>query len=232
VTARDAPGPPTGRGDGTITADGCPVEIYAAIPAAGEADVVHAAIPRGASVLELGCGTGRIADPLAELGHPVAGVDASAAMLSHLRRTRAVHGTIETLDLAEEFDAVLLASHLVNSHDPAQCAAFLATARRHLADGGSLVLQRHPPDYRPSNGTTWSAGEVRLELRDVVDHGGGVFSATLVHRLGGMTAEQDFSTRVLDDVALRATLGSAGFEQAAFLTADGRWILAARARAS
>src|SRR6185369_7492593 len=73
-----------GTGPGEITPDGCAVDLYAIIPPAGEAAIVDAAVPPGASVLELGCGTGRILRPLAEAGHPVLGVDESAGMLAAL----------------------------------------------------------------------------------------------------------------------------------------------------
>ena len=45
---------------------------------------MHAAVPEGASILELGCGTGRILKPLAALGHLVHGVDDSPGMLAHV----------------------------------------------------------------------------------------------------------------------------------------------------
>ncbi|HEV3173004.1 MAG TPA: class I SAM-dependent methyltransferase [Actinocrinis sp.] len=41
-----------------------------------------------AHVLDLGCGTGRIATPLAALGRQVVGVDQSPAMLASLQGTR------------------------------------------------------------------------------------------------------------------------------------------------
>jgi len=66
-----------GAGPGDITPDGCAVEFYALLPALGEPEIVHAAVPEDASILELGCGTGRILRPLAQLGHPVLGVDES-----------------------------------------------------------------------------------------------------------------------------------------------------------
>lgn len=225
VTLREAPAPPEGRGHGTITRDGCPVEIYAAIPAQGEAEIVHAAIPASGSVLELGCGTGRIADPLAELGHRVVGVDGSAEMLTYLRAADGVRATIEGLRLAETFSAVLLASNLVNTYDPAQRAAFLQTARRHLAPNGVLVLERHPPSYVFA-AAVWTAGDIGLEVRDVVDHGDAVFSATLVHRLGKRVVEQDFSTRVLDDQTLEKVLRLSGFSGVKVLTPDARWVAA------
>jgi 16S rRNA A1518/A1519 N6-dimethyltransferase RsmA/KsgA/DIM1 with predicted DNA glycosylase/AP lyase activity len=37
----------------------------------GESAIVHDATGPGTSVLELGCGTGRITHPLVALGHPV-----------------------------------------------------------------------------------------------------------------------------------------------------------------
>ncbi len=47
----------------------------------GEARFVHDLVGPGARVLDAGCGTGRVAVALAELGHPVVGVDADLAMV-------------------------------------------------------------------------------------------------------------------------------------------------------
>ncbi len=88
-----------------------------------------------------------------------------------------------------------------------------------------MVLQRLPPGPVPQPGT-WSSGPVGLQLRDVVDHGGGCFSATLVHRLGELVAEQDFSAQVLDDVELDEALTAAGLRRSEVLTEDGQWIAA------
>lgn len=228
MPARQSPGPPTGRGNATITTDGCPVEIYAASPSAGEAEIVHRAIRARGTVLELGCGAGRIAEPLARLGHGVTGVDDSVEMLRHLDLARAVVAKIEGVDLGEAYDAVVLASTLINTYDVEQRSAFLAAARRHLAVGGPLVVQRHPPGYRPVEGATWQSGPVRLQLVNVVDHGGRVFSATVVHQLADIVAEQDFSFRVLDDQALGQILRDAGFGRMQALTVDGRWVAATR----
>ncbi|MGB5950882.1 MAG: class I SAM-dependent methyltransferase [Ornithinimicrobium sp.] len=227
MTIRRSPGPPTGRGDGTITDDGCPVEIYAQIPPAGEAVIINRAIAQESSVLELGCGTGRIADLLARRGHRVVGVDSSSAMLTHLRHAAAVQSPIEALNLDERFDVVVLASHLINSWDAAQAWAFLSVAQRHLVTGGQLVLQRHRPG-QPLLPMSFALGEVHLALEDVVDHGGSVYSATLRHTWREMTAEQDFSTRVLADPQVVELLGEAGFQWTRVLTKDNTWLLATR----
>jgi hypothetical protein len=57
-----------GTGPGEITNDGRAVEFYALLPSFGEAEIVHSAVLAGGSILELGCGTGRILRPLAATG--------------------------------------------------------------------------------------------------------------------------------------------------------------------
>jgi SAM-dependent methyltransferase len=54
-----------------IAPDGSPVAFHARLPATGEPELIHGLIGLGASVLDLGCGPGRIAGPLAALGHPI-----------------------------------------------------------------------------------------------------------------------------------------------------------------
>jgi hypothetical protein len=53
--------------------DGSPVELYVRLRPAGEPELITSVLPSGASVLELGCGTGRIADALVALGHLTTG---------------------------------------------------------------------------------------------------------------------------------------------------------------
>jgi ubiquinone/menaquinone biosynthesis C-methylase UbiE len=68
-----------------ITPDGCSVEFYSLLPPMGEPEIVHDAIPPGASILELGAGAGRMTRPLVGLGHPVVAVDESGEMLARIR---------------------------------------------------------------------------------------------------------------------------------------------------
>src|SRR6266545_2925279 len=111
----------------------------------GEPEVVHAAVPKGASILELGCGTGRILRPLAGLGHSVLGVDESAAMLARVADLPTVCSPIETLRLDRGFDAVLLASTMLNT-EPAQRHAFLEACRRHVYPRVDVVIEYHVGD--------------------------------------------------------------------------------------
>jgi SAM-dependent methyltransferase len=135
-----------GTGPGEITNDGCAVDFYALLSSFGEAEIVHSAVPGGASILELGCGTGRILRPLADLGHPVLGVDDSPAMLAHVPDLPTVCSAIEELRLDRTFDAVLLASTMINV-DPSLRGRFLATCRAHLGPGGMAVFQQNEPSW-------------------------------------------------------------------------------------
>jgi len=72
--------------------DGSPVELYERLPELGEDDVVVSVLPEEASVLELGCGTGRITRQLVRLGDRVTAVDESAEMLALMRTARARGG--------------------------------------------------------------------------------------------------------------------------------------------
>src|SRR5881409_3849958 len=104
-------------GPGPITKDGSPVEMYLLLPPGDEPDIIDSAVRLGGSILELGCGVGRVTRVLVERGRPVVAVDESADMLSHVRRAETVLSDIESLDLGRTFDGVVLASHLVNTGD-------------------------------------------------------------------------------------------------------------------
>jgi SAM-dependent methyltransferase len=89
----------TGTGPGVITPDGCAVELYARLPAWREPGVIHKAAGSGATILELGCGAGRVTHPLIELGHEVTAVDESQEMPASVRGAQTVLARIQDLDL-------------------------------------------------------------------------------------------------------------------------------------
>ena len=107
----------------------------------------------GGPVLELGCGTGRVLLPIAALGIPCVGVDASPAMLAALRaknpppNLELVEGRMETFDLGARRFRLVTAPfraflHLLDV--PSQLAA-LANIRRHLAPGGAFAFDIFDP---------------------------------------------------------------------------------------
>jgi SAM-dependent methyltransferase len=198
-------------GPGPITADGCAVEVYRLLPASGEPELVSALAGRGARILDLGAGTGRIADPLVELGHQVVAVDDSAEMLAAVRRARPHRSRIEQLDLPERFDVVLLASHLVNTPDDDLRRGLLRAARRHLADGGRVLLQWHEPGWfdalAPDATTRGTIGALssRLDVHSIAD---GVLHATVSYSDGTATWRQSFRALRLDADRLAAELAA------------------------
>src|SRR5690349_17564624 len=97
----------SGSGPGEFTPDGCAVEVYERMPVGDEPEVIQRTAPAGASILELGCGAGRVTHPLVERGFRVTAVDESAEMLAKVHGTRTVRSPIEALHLNEKFDVVL-----------------------------------------------------------------------------------------------------------------------------
>jgi SAM-dependent methyltransferase len=215
-----------GTGPGEITPDGCAVEFYALLPAMGEAPVVHAAVPAGASILELGCGTGRILRPLAELGHPVLGVDESAAMLARAAGLPTVCSPIETLRLDRTFEAVLLASTMINTN-PEQRHAFLAACRRHVSPDGVVVIQQtapgwfsgsEPPSQREVEGIRRVVRTVRRTERYV--------DVEVEYQVGGRTWTHAFRPHQISEPELAGDLGTAGLAFGRSLTDDRSWFTA------
>lgn len=105
--------------------------------------------PAGGSVLELGAGSGRVTQGLAERGLNVTGVDMSAAMLGKAEARRKAlpgavgerielrRGDMTSLDLKRTFDAVICPFFTL-AHVPAGTAwkNTFVVAAKHLASGG------------------------------------------------------------------------------------------------
>jgi SAM-dependent methyltransferase len=205
------------------TADGCSVEVYTLLPPAGEAEIVHAAIRAGAAVLDLGCGTGRIAHRLMALGHPVTAVDASPEMLAHVRAD-AVCSRIEDVHLGRRFDAVLLASHLVNAPDS---GPVLAAVARHLSPAGRAIIEWHPPAWfdTVADGAGGSLGEVEISLSGVTREAD-LLTATVRYQAGARSWHQHFTARRLEQAQLETLLAQAGLVFDGLLSPNGTWFAA------
>lgn len=107
----------------------------------GEADFVMAFEP--ASVLDAGCGTGRVARELARREIDVVGVDADRDMLDRARRRAPelswVLADLADLDLGRTFDVVVLAGNVLPFVELADRPAAVRCCAGHLAAGGRLV---------------------------------------------------------------------------------------------
>ncbi len=115
---------------------------------------LSALAPSRARVLELGVGTGRLALPLADAGHDVTGIDASAEMVACLR-AKDLHGAVRAVEAdvgapstwpEEHFDLVVAVCNLLcNLTDTAEQAACIAGAADRLAPDGHLVVEAFEP---------------------------------------------------------------------------------------
>lgn len=107
----------------------------------GEADFVDRFGPY--SVLDAGCGTGRVAAELARRGHDVVGIDRDASMIA-TARTLAPDVEFRVVDAAEAqlgraFHLVLMAGNVPLFTPAGSQDALVAGCARHLCPGGRLV---------------------------------------------------------------------------------------------
>ena len=107
----------------------------------GEAAFVVAYSPR--SVLDAGCGTGRVAAELARRGLEVVGADVDGSMLATARRSMPdvewVQSDLCELDLGRTFDVVVMAGNVPLFTPAGTQAALVAGCARHVRDGGLLI---------------------------------------------------------------------------------------------
>ena len=126
---------------------------------------VSAARESGGPVLEVGCGTGRILIATARAGFDIVGLDLSSSMLAVCRRrlreesesvrsrVELVQGDMREFELGRRFALVTIPfrpfQHLLTVEDQLAC---LRSIHRHLADGGTLLLDLFNPslDYLAS----------------------------------------------------------------------------------
>jgi len=107
----------------------------------GEADLVMSLQPR--SVLDAGCGTGRVAIELARRGVEVVGVDVSRSMIEQARRQapalKWVQSDLACMDLGGQFDVVVLAGNVPLFCPADSRCALVTSCAAHVAAGGRLV---------------------------------------------------------------------------------------------
>ncbi|MFJ7333881.1 class I SAM-dependent methyltransferase [Streptomyces sp. NPDC101116] len=216
-----------GTGPGAITPDGCAVELYARLPVGDEPEVIAAAVPAGARILELGSGVGRMTHPLLERGFTVTAVDESAPMLERVRGARTICGPIEELDLGETFDVVMLASFLVHAGDADVRRGLLRTCVRHVAEGGCVLIQREGEDYHenvPRERKDPGGFTVRITSSKPV--GDGVNAVRAEYEFPDAVWTQTFRSRPLTKEQFEEALKEAGLKVDRYLTEDRIWVRA------
>lgn len=116
---------------------------------AGEARLVDALVPRGARILDAGCGSGRVGGFLAAAGHDVVGVDVDPALIAAAEHDhpgpRWLVGDLAELDLpsrgiAEPFDIIVSAGNVMAFLAPSTRAQVLGRLCAHLSTDGRAVI--------------------------------------------------------------------------------------------
>ena len=158
---------------------------------------VQEARSSGGRVLELGCGTGRVALPIAQAGVDIVGLDFSTAMLVQARRKISnaerlsgslvlIEGDMRDFSLKGERGNGEPESEVLGRDEPFSLVIIpfrgflslltvgdqvrcLINIKRHLRPGGKLILSMFVPD--PS--MLVQEGDVPYHFRDVTDPGTG-----------------------------------------------------------
>ena len=181
----------------------------------------------GARVLDLGCGTGRLALGLAAAGHLVTGVDPAPASLAAARakpgadRVAWVEGTARSAPEAA-FDIALMTSHVAQCFvDDDEWRGALVELRRALVAGGRLAFDSRDPRARAWE--RWNPEDSRrlVELvedrmvaiwTEVTDVRGETVSFTRHYRFpNGEELLSESTLRFRNEERLRESLTEAGF---------------------
>jgi len=208
--------------DSPYAPDGSPIALYATLPATGEPELVHRAVPAGCEILELGAGAGRITRALVELGHPVVAVDQSQAMLDRIDTAETVLADVEKLSLGRRFPVVLLASNFVNDPNRSRVRAYLDSCARHVLPNGQVLVQGYPRDWQPS--TEWrDLGGVRLRLRSF-ELDGAQLRGEMEYVVAGQTLFHQFEALLASEAQIDADLEAARLRRHRYLDDGGSWI--------
>ena len=113
----------------------------------------------GGPVLEIACGTGRVAIPIARQGFAVTGLDVVPGMLERARGkatglpVRWIEGDARDFDLDERFRLIFLTGNAFQAFlTNADQEALLGRVRAHLHDEGLFAFETRNPRWRTSEG--------------------------------------------------------------------------------
>ena len=117
---------------------------------AGEARFIDTLAPRHGRILDAGCGPGRVASILADLGHYVVGVDVDPVLIEAATQKHSgpvwLACDLAELDLASEgisegFDVVACVGNVLPFLAPSTRQLVLTRLHEHLLDSGRIVAR-------------------------------------------------------------------------------------------
>jgi SAM-dependent methyltransferase len=127
---------------GRLVADGVDVD--------GEARLADALVGRGARILDVGSGMGRVAAALVARGHDVVAVEPDASLVAQSRATypdlEVQHADVLDASLEGDFDLIVAVGNVMVFLAEDTEHAVLARLRSLLAPGGRVLVGFHPAD--------------------------------------------------------------------------------------
>lgn len=180
----------------------------------------------GGDVLELACGTGRVAIPLAQAGHQVWGIDLSEHMLARFQekadrlptdvrsRLHFSRGDMASFDLGRTFPLIIIPFRSFQLlTEESQQRGCLESVRQHLSSGGRFILDVFKPYTRLDS--SWVRGEEtiwraidpetgqrvrRTDIRSRIDVEKQIIYPELVYYL---EQEDGSETRIVEKLAMK-----------------------------
>ena len=136
---------------------------------------VEEAVRSGGPVIELGCGTGRVAIPIALSGIDVVGLDSSSLMIKRARQKanqtevsnlRLIQADMIEFKFDDKFPLAIVPFHgLLSLLSLEDMERTLLNVRRHLTPSGRLIFDIFVPDLN----MMVQEGDVPYHFRDVID---------------------------------------------------------------
>jgi SAM-dependent methyltransferase len=182
----------------------------------------------GGPVLDLACGTGRLARAMAVDGHAVMGVDIAPAMIDRARLLdpdRAVDwrvGDAAEFDLGRRFRLIVMTAHAFQHLiGAARQAALFGCVARHLTPDGVFAFETRNPgrqDYADDTGFKFwrrfadpTRGPVEVWVSSAFDAAAQVDHVTLVRRFAdGSERRSAAALQFTDAATLDARMAAAG----------------------
>lgn len=187
----------------------------------------------GEAVLDIPCGMGRLALPLARMGFRVTGVDIEKRFVEEALReaqkdnldARFIVADMREIDFESEFDAAFNYFTSFGYFSDADNLEFLRKLRAALRPGGRFAVELINKAWLVMNfraETTDELAGVSMKTHRRWDATGGRITAETVFEKGGRAERRDQSVRVYSPSEVAGLLEEAGFEDVRLFGVDGR----------